>query len=213
MNPLIKIKKAILLRKARKSPYFKAFFQEIDLNKKVEDTTFVVFDCEATELNPKKAELLSIGALKIRNLSINLGDIFEAFLKAENVKASEVHGITKEDLEILGRPPKVVIEEFLKYIKGSILVGFYLKYDTTLVEKYSWEYFGYPLLNYKLDVFSLYKSTYRKVGKLEDIASELELDIKGRHTALNDAYITALVFLKILKGYEGKKVGSLPLFV
>ena len=213
MNLLIKLKRSLLLKKARKSPYFEEFFHDVDLNRKVEDTTFVVFDCEATDLNPKKAELLSVGALKIKKLSINLGESFEAYLQAEHIKASEIHGITKDDLEKFGRPPKAVIKEFLKYIKGSVLVGFYVKFDVTLVEKYSLKYFNYPILNYKLDLFSLYKSSSGKVGSLEDIARGLGLEVKGRHTALNDAYITALALLKLLKGYEGKKVGSLPLFV
>ena len=88
-----------------------------------------------------------------------------------------------------------------------------MKFDASLVEKYSLRYFNYPLLNYKLDLFSLYKNTYGKTGSLEDIARELGLEVRGRHTALNDAYVTALALLKLLKGYEGKKLGTLPLFV
>lgn len=199
MNPLVKLKRSFLLKKAKKSPYFQEFFQETDLSKKVEEVTFVVFDCEATNLNPRKAELLSIGALRIKNFAINLGESFEAYLRTEEVKASEIHGITREDLEIFGRPPKAVIKDFLRYIKGSILVGFYVKFDASLVEKYSLRYFNYPLLNYKLDLFSLYKNTYGKTGSLEDIARELGLEVRGRHTALNDAYVTALALLKLSK--------------
>ncbi|WP_461829089.1 3'-5' exonuclease [Aquifex sp.] len=213
MNPLVKLKRSFLLKKARKSPHFGEFFRETDLSKKVEEATFVVFDCEATDLNPKKAELLSIGALRVRSFGLNLGERFEAYIRAEKLKASEIHGITREDLERFGRPPKAVIKEFLKYIRGSILVGFYVRFDASLVEKYSLRYFSYPLLNYKLDLFSLYKSTYGKAGSLDEILSELGIEIKGRHTALNDAYATALAFIKLLKGYEGKKLGTLPLFV
>ena len=213
MNPIIWLRKKYILKTAQKSPYFNEFFQKVDLNQRVEEATFVVFDCEATDLNVKKAELLSVGAFKVRNFSINLKESFEAYLQAGSVRASEIHGITKEDLEKLGRPPKAVIKEFLKYIKGSILVGFFLKFDVGLIEKYSLEFFGYPIPNYKLDIFNLYKSSYGKVGSLEDLAREFGLETKGRHTALNDAYITALVFMKILKGYKGRKVGSLPIFV
>ncbi len=88
-----------------------------------------------------------------------------------------------------------------------------MKFDVTLIEKYSLKYFNYPILNYKLDFFSLYKSSSRKVGSLGDIARELGSSIKGRHASLNDVYITALALLNLLKGYEGKKVWSLPLFV
>lgn len=213
MKIFLKLKYRLLLSKAKKSPNFKDFFEEIDLNKKVEESTFVVFDCEATELNPKKAELLSIGALKVKNLSINLGESFEAYLRAERVKASEIHGITNEDLEEFGRPPKEVIKEFLKYIKGSVLVGFFVEFDALLVEKYSLKFFNYPLINYKLDIISLYKSPYGEAKHLEGLVQELGFEMKGRHTAINDAYFTALAFLRLIKGYEGKKLGSLPLFV
>jgi len=81
MKPLLLLKKALLLRKAKKSPYFEEFYEETDLNKKVEETTFVVFDCEATDLNPKKAFLLSLGALKVEELKLDLSHSFYRFLK------------------------------------------------------------------------------------------------------------------------------------
>ena len=213
MKLLNTLKEKFLLKYAKKSPYFKLFYQDIDLNKKVKETTFVVFDCEATDLNVKKAELLSIGAIKVINLSVDVSTAFYKLLKTEEIKASEIHGITKEDLEKEGENPEKVTKDFLLYIKGCVLVGFYIRYDTTLIEKYSKRYFGYPLINYKLDILSLYTRRFYEGKSLDDIAREYGIDLKGRHNALDDAYITSLIFLRLIYPYENAKLKDLPLFI
>ncbi|WP_461831284.1 3'-5' exonuclease [Aquifex sp.] len=207
------LKEKFLLKYAKKSPYFKLFYQDIDLNKKVKETTFVVFDCEATDLNVKKAELLSIGAIKVINLSVDVSTAFYKLLKTKEIKAAEIHGITKEDLEKEGENPEKVTKDFLLYIKGCVLVGFYIRYDTTLIEKYSKRYFGYPLINYKLDILSLYTRRFYEGKSLDDIAREYGIDLKGRHNALDDAYITSLIFLRLIYPYENAKLKDLPLFI
>ncbi|GAB6066325.1 3'-5' exonuclease [Aquifex pyrophilus] len=207
------LKKKLLLKRAKNSPYFKDFYENVDLNKKVYETTFVVFDCEATDLNVKKAELLSIGALKVINLSLDISTLFYELVKTNEIKAAEIHGITREDIEKMGKEPKEVIKDFLTYIKGCVLVGFYVKYDAALVEKYSRLYFNYPLINYKLDVLSLYTRGYYGGKSLDDIAREYGIELKGRHNALDDAYITALLFLKLIYPYRNERLKDLPLFI
>ncbi|AAC07843.1 3'-5' exonuclease [Aquifex aeolicus] len=207
------LKKFLLLRKAQKSPYFEEFYEEIDLNQKVKDARFVVFDCEATELDVKKAKLLSIGAVEVKNLEIDLSKSFYEILKSDEIKAAEIHGITREDVEKYGKEPKEVIYDFLKYIKGSVLVGYYVKFDVSLVEKYSIKYFQYPIINYKLDLFSFVKREYQSGRSLDDLMKELGVEIRARHNALEDAYITALLFLKYVYPNREYRLKDLPIFL
>jgi len=192
---------------------FSEFYTEVDLGTRVKEARFVVFDCEASELKPSRASLLSVGALRVKTLELDLSDAFYELVLSDRLGAVEVHGITREDLERFGRPPKAVIENFLKYIKGSILVGFYAGFDSALVDRYSREFFGYPLLNFKLDVFELYRRRHGRGESLEGIARELGLEVRGRHVAIDDAYITALVFLKLIYPYRDEKLKNLPLFL
>ena len=215
MNLINFLKHKLLLSKAQKSQYFKEFYEEVNLKNRVKDTTFVVFDCEATDVNIKNAHLLSIGALKVKNLEIDLETAFYEFVKSEEVKAVEIHGITKEEIEKYGKEPKEVIKDFLYYIKGSILVGFNIIFDVKLIEKYSLKYFNYPILNYKLDIYHLYKRRKQYITRtnLDKIAEEFGIDLKGRHTAIDDAYTTALIFLKLVNEYKEDEVDKLPVFV
>lgn len=213
MKFLNHLRRHFLLKKAQKSAYFFQFYEDVDLNRKVKETTFVVFDCEATDLNPKKAKLLSVGAVKVKNLELEISSSFYRLVKESEVKAAEIHGITKEDLEKYGRPPEEVIEDFLLYIKGSVLVGFYVKFDISLIEKYSLNIFNYPITNYKIDVFNLYKGNYPGQKSLEDMANEFGFSVKGRHIAIDDAYTTALIFLKLIYSYREEKLKSIPLFL
>jgi len=129
------------------------------------------------------------------------------------VGSAEIHGITREEIEERGEEPKEVVRDFLLYAKGAVLVGFYVKFDAQLVERLSLKFFKYPLLNYKLDVFNLYRDAYMGARSLEEMAAEMGLSVKGRHSAIDDAYVTALVFLKLIKGYKGEKLKHLPLFL
>lgn len=57
---------------------------------------YVVFDTETTGLNPKKDEILSIGAVKIKGNKILTSQTFEVYIKNSkeiSSKSIEIHGI------------------------------------------------------------------------------------------------------------------------
>ena len=73
---------------------------------------------------------------------------------------------------------------------------------------------GLPILkNKSLDTAVLYKKTLlisnlleRKENySLDELADKFEISKKDRHTAMGDAYITAIAFLKILNKLRHKK--------
>ena len=214
MNPFLNIKRKLLLRKYKSSPAFGRYFKEVDLNTKVKDAEFVVFDTETSGLNPKRAQLLSVGAIKAKNLSLSLSESLHLFLKPEGEiepSSVEVHGIRPVELMRKGEPTKDVLERFLSFIKGTVLVGFYTKFDVNVVSRYTLKTFGIPLLNYYLDTFEMYYRLHAKRASLEDIAKELELPSAARHSALDDAYTTALLFLKLTYNSKDSLLRHLPL--
>jgi DNA polymerase-3 subunit epsilon len=73
-----------------------------------------------------------------------------------------------------------------------------------MVSKYTKEFIGIPLVNEKIDVSGLYYDY--KVGKIpqgfvdlrfDTIIKDLDIPSFGKHDALNDAIMTALIFLKL----------------
>lgn len=72
---------------------------------------------------------------------------------------------------------------------------------------------GMPKLkNQFLDTSALYKRTLiqspllpdQEQYSLDELAEKFDIPTKDRHTALGDAYITAIAFLKILGKLKGK---------
>ncbi len=69
------------------------------------------------------------------------------------------------------------------------------------------------LKNRTLDTAELYKKTLlispilerKDHYTLDDLAEKFDISVKDRHTALGDAYITAIAFLKILEKMRKKK--------
>ncbi|MNF89306.1 DNA polymerase III subunit epsilon [compost metagenome] len=77
---------------------------------------------------------------------------------------------------------------------------------------------GLPqLVNHRLDTAILYKKTLIKSHlferkdhySLDDLADKFDISKKDRHTALGDAYITAIAFLKIVKKLKEKRETNL----
>ncbi len=66
--------------------------------KSMETTRFIIFDTETTGLHPLTDKILSIGAISIKNNTINVADSFEVYLNQDDFNADtvEIHGILKE---------------------------------------------------------------------------------------------------------------------
>ena len=179
----------------------------------LDSNIFVVVDTETTGLDPHKDRILSLGAVKIRNGTICVNESVEVFLKQEHFDQTTVpiHGILRE-----GRHMRIseqeAMEEFRTYSQDAVLVGHHLAFDLKMMEK-ALERAGLPELDQPcLDTGLLYRKSLinspllrkKEYYSLDDLAHKFDLSCKDRHTALGDAYITALAFLHILERLEGR---------
>ncbi len=167
---------------------------------------WVSYDCETTGLNPKTAEIVSIGAVIIRDNVIVSSKKFYALAKPENeVTADSVkaHHIRNVDLQA-ARPIKEVIDEFVEFVGGRKLVGYYLEFDRAMVNKYLVKYGNLKLPNEGEDISALYFD-YKNdpLGsknvnlKFDAIMKDLKLPTLGLHNSYQDALMTALAFIKL----------------
>ncbi|MDO6739039.1 PolC-type DNA polymerase III [Wenyingzhuangia sp. 2_MG-2023] len=203
--------------KRRNLPPFWAIYKETlkgIYNKSIEETKFVIFDCETSGLNPKEDRILSMGAVTIHDNEINVKDIFERYLIQDvfNRESVPIHGLLKKG-KYIQTTEEEAIKDFLTYIEGAVLVGHHISFDVACVN-YALKRMGLPKLkNRTLDTGILYKKTKHqlyadlnnKIYSLDEICDELKVQKKDRHTASGDAYITAIVFFRIIKRLNRNK--------
>jgi len=171
-----------------------------------EGDEYVCFDCETTGLNPQKDEIISIGAIIIKNNRILQSKKFERFVQTKKSLTEEsikIHHIRECDIED-GLDIDCVIEEFLDFVGNRPLVGYYLEFDCAMVNKYLKPKIGIKLPNKQIEVSELYFNQMIKKypgGNIDlrfDIIMErLGLPRLGKHDAINDVIMTAMIFLKL----------------
>lgn len=207
------LRRRIFEKRYGSHPLFKEFYRPVDLNQKIEVATFTVVDVETTGPDPRKAGLLSIGALKVKNLTLDLSTAFYRLVREENIEREsiEIHGITREEVRSRGVLPEKAIGEFLEYVRGTVMVGFNVEFDRRVLDRTSRKFVGFPLAIPRLDVINLLKRKGIHILNLEGASRELDVPISGLHSAIDDAYTTALLFLKLIEPFRGSPLSVLPI--
>lgn len=185
---------------------YEASFKE-ELPNSISDTSFVVLDTETTGFSLKKDRMLSIGALRLKNGSISAKDAFEIFLNQTTFdkRTVEIHGILKK-----GKVKRIDELEGLKILlkfleNNAVIVAHHVGFDVGMINEALVRH-GLPkLLNKRLDTAVLFNRSLSRVKRKTDghysldvLCEEFDISKTDRHTALGDAYITAIAFLRIL---------------
>lgn len=173
---------------------------------KASDDEFVCFDCETTGLDPKKDDIISIGAVIIKGNQILSSKKFVKFVKtktkiqAEAIKVHHIREIDLEDAEDIDD----VIEEFVEFIGNRKLVGYFLEFDVAMINKYLKPKIGVKLPNKRFEVSAIYHDY--KIEKIpqsnidlrfDTIMNDLKIPTMGKHDAYNDAIMTSMMFIKL----------------
>ncbi len=166
----------------------------------------ICFDCETTSLNTKKADILSIGALKIQKHKILTSQKLELFIKprTEIDEASiKIHHLRHCDLEN-GLQAEEAILRFLDFIGSRPLVGYYLEFDIAMINKYLKPLLGITLPNQQIEVSGMYYDYKQNIFnpipidlRFDAILKDLDLPTLGKHDAFNDALMTAMMYVKL----------------
>ena len=192
------------------------------LPSELNEVRFVVLDTESTGFDYDNDRILSIGALSLQNGTIEVKQSFEVFLYQHfyHAKNVEIHGILKDE-----RQERITELEalmlFLEFISNSVLVAHHAAFDVKMINE-ALKRHGMPGLKNKiLDTSVLYKKTLIKSPllipqehyTLDHLAEKFDISTRDRHTALGDAYITAIAFLKIIQKLKSQKNFSVKRFL
>ena len=173
----------------------------------IDQVRFVVLDTETTGLNPRTDRIITIGAVAVQNGEILLDDSFEALLKVtQNSSSVTVHGITRDESR-MGMEEPEALERFLEYLGDGVIVGHHIGHDIATFDEACDRHWGFRLLNRAVDTMNL-ALHFDKAGAFRDRPPIKRFTLDGlcdafgviphdRHTASGDAFMTALVFLRL----------------
>lgn len=181
--------------------YLKSF--KIKQNINLEEIRFVVFDTETTGLDTKKDRILSIGTIAVKKNTLKVNDNLESYLKQDffNAETVKIHGLLKENNDTKIDEEKAIIQ-FLDHIKDSVLVAHHAAFDVAMINE-ALKRLGLPKLKNKvIDTGVLFKKTALDKSKnhfsLDDLSKKFNIPAHDRHTASGDAFITAILFVKLM---------------
>ncbi|KRH79474.1 DNA polymerase III PolC-type [Ferrovum sp. JA12] len=169
---------------------------------------WVSLDCETTGLNREKDQIIAIGAIKIIGNQILTSEKLQLFIKPQgqiHFNSIKIHRIRHKDLSSAIDPINA-IDQLVRFIGSRPLVGYYLEFDVAMINKLLIPMIGIPLPQQKIDVSGLfydYKFKQHTDSNVDlhfnYILKELEIPSWPNHDAINDALMTALMFLKLRK--------------
>lgn len=197
---------------------------ELDQSAPLTDQDFVVLDTELSAMDLRAGEILSIGAVRIRDLTLRPGERFSSLVrphKAMATGATLIHRLTPESLE---NAPALeeVLPAFVDWCGGAVLVGHYLDLDMGFLNREAARLLGRGMANPCIDTLRMAQAYEEKrdhayLGAhldtlsyaLSALAARHGLPDFPRHDALADAMQTAYLFLFLVRKLRGGRIGTL----
>ncbi len=174
---------------------------------------YIVFDLEWNQCcgrdleNPRMPfEIIEIGAVKLDE-KLNITDSYSSIVKPRLYKKLQPHvkSILNYDENTLkkGRPFDMVCREFIKWCGKDYIFCTWGSMDLNYLQSNMDYYYLKPLVSplkyYNIQqIYADVRDDNNSIVKLERAVNELDISIdRPFHSALNDAYYTAMVFHKI----------------
>ena len=189
--------------------YHQRFVNSWTRDTSADEVRFVVLDSETTGADPRNAKLITIGAVAVMAGQIFLSDSMEETIwTSYNSPSVTVHGITRDETRN-GLPEAEALEALLKYLGDGVIVGHHIDHDMITISRAVERLFGARLQNESLDTMDLSlhlrdDGVFPSRLNFEDFSLDALSDLFGiechdRHTAGGDAFITAQIFIRLLR--------------
>lgn len=177
--------------------FWKTYLSKFDSKSK----RYVIISTKKTGLNPHKDVILSIGAFAVVNDSILIGDSFETVLLQykylhDNQLSNEF--IVESKLNKMSEPE--AIKAFIEFIGNAVLVGHHIDFDVEMINAVLEKLDCGRLKNEALDIDIMHRKLNDITDKqfsLDELSQIYKIPKSDRNSSSEDAYRTALLFLKL----------------
>jgi DNA polymerase III subunit epsilon len=196
----------------------------MELDRPVATGQFVVLDTELTGLKPGKDEILSIGAVRVRNLQIVLDECYYSKIRPARAIApgsTLIHRITQQAVEDAPHFD-TVIPDFVGFCGSAILVGHFMTLDFAFIDRSSRRLMGGIMGNPRVDSMQLARFHNRRKNQnggrgrgssdslhLSVLTAKYGLPSFPQHHAFLDALQTAYLFIFLARKLDGYGIRTL----
>ena len=186
------------------------------------EVRYAVVDTELTSLDAKSNRLLSIGAIAMDGAKIRMAEQFYTVVNpCVHIPAESVliHKLRPNDVE-QGMAPEQALVELRAFIGERVVVGHFVHIDMSILRKELRDQ-QHALSNPAIDTAKAHRWILQNSPWREDLEQQLanislaalakiyDLDFHEAHHALEDAFVTARLWQKILSKLEAMKVATL----
>lgn len=171
------------------------------------DTEFVCLDMETTGLDPRRAEMLSVGWVLIRQAQVEVGTAASFIVRphGEVGHSATIHGLTDTHCEA-GLEVPSVLSLLFGALQGRAMVVHHAGLDKALLNRLSLEFFGGPVPVPLVDTLALERKRRQRRHhidekqslRLADLRRAYHLPAYGQHSCLTDAIATAELLLAMV---------------
>lgn len=178
---------------------------ELDLH--LNTINAVIFDFETTGFYPDRGdEIISIGAIKSLGNKIERESSFYSLVSTEKPLPDEIiqlTGITQNDIESAPLIPEV-LTQFLDFCRNHVMVAHHAQHEQAFLKQATLRVNRFSFQRRIIDTSLLMKlvSPNEQFIRLEDCCSYFGIDISGRHHALEDAKMTAELWVNCIAHLE-----------
>ena len=194
----------------------KYYFEKQKLFNRVtlEQSNFAILDTETTGLRVSKGDkVVSVASIKISEFKIREDIILDELVNPQikiPEQSTRIHNIKDEDVK--DKPTLIEIEDkILKFIKKSVLVGHNIDFDIKFLKNNAKN----TNLANRMEVIQPIDTIHLTAGLFPDLKNyeltslcehfNIKADDQVRHSALGDCWLTARLFLFLLK--KAKNLG------
>lgn len=166
----------------------------------LDNVKYCVFDLETTGGVPPLHRIIEIGACKM--MGGEVVETYEALVDPERPipdYVKKLTGIKNKDLAN-ARNLEEVLEEFVKFSEGCVLVAHNASFDVNFINSECTRILGKPIDAPNLCTLKMSKFLVRECNshKLEAMAEFFQVDLGPRHRALGDATMTAQILVQLI---------------
>ncbi len=173
----------------------------------------VALDTETTGLDPRKARIVEIGAVRLLGGRLDSSAPFWSLVQPGEpipATATRIHGI--DDSKVAAAPPFADIwPKFSTYVGAAVVIGHTLSFDLTVLKRECERVGETVRVPSALDVRLLAQFAEPNLAdySLESLAAWLGVEISGRHSALGDATAAGLIFCALVPRLRDRGIRTL----